>query len=61
MEQINIFRKQENPFFNATMIYLIIMTAFVGVRIFGQFGLWISPKPAVVDLLWDHFLFINSF
>ena len=39
MEQRNIFRKQENPFFNATMIYLIIMTAFVGVRIFGQFGL----------------------
>lgn len=38
MEQ-NIYKKKENPFFNATMIYLIIMIAFVGVRIFAQFGL----------------------
>ncbi|MFQ6749765.1 MAG: lysostaphin resistance A-like protein [Clostridia bacterium] len=37
--QINVFKKPENPFFNATMVYLIIMVAFVGVRIFGQFGL----------------------
>ena len=39
MKFVSIFKKQENPFLNATMIYLIIMTAFVGVRIFGQFGL----------------------
>ena len=37
--QINVFKKPENPFFNATMVYLIIMVAFVGVRIFAQFGL----------------------
>lgn len=38
-KKINVFKKTYSPFFSSTMTYLIIMIAFVGVRIFAQYGL----------------------
>lgn len=38
-KQINVFKKSRDPFFSSTMTYLIIMIAFVGLRIFAQYGL----------------------
>ena len=51
-KKFNIFKKQRDPFFSATITYLIIMIAFVGVRIFAQYGL-LSPLGAFEDLAYS--------
>lgn len=38
-KKFNVFKKKRDPFFASTMTYLIIMIAFVGLRIFAQYGL----------------------
>lgn len=42
LQTVNVFKREQSPFFAATITYLIIMVVFVGLRIFAQANLLVG-------------------